>query len=114
MTKHSDKVYLGHILESIEKVEAYIASFSLKKFKDDDRTIDAVIRNFEIIGEASNNISDKFRESHPEVSFRPAIDMRNRLAHGYDEINLATIWDAACDDLPDFKIKVKKLFDSEK
>ena len=109
MSKHDDQVYLEHILASIQKAEKYLAGHSFDRFERDDKTIDAVIRNFEIIGEACNNISDNFKESHHEIDFRPAVSMRNRLAHGYDEIDLKTVWDAVKQDLPALRKDIETL-----
>ena len=109
MGKHEDHVYIGHILESIEKTEKYLDGYSFEQFENDDRTIDAIVRNFEIIGEASNNISSAFKELHPEVDFRSATSMRNRLAHGYDDIDLKTVWDAVMQDFPALKKSIKDI-----
>jgi len=109
MTKHDNKVYLAHILKAIQKIEDYAGGYSFEDFQNDGKTIDAVIRNFEIIGEASNNISEEFKVAHREVDFRPAISMRNWLAHGYDEIDLKIVWDAIKQDLPELAKQIKKI-----
>lgn len=109
MSQHDDQVYIGHILESIQKAEKYLAGYSFDDFEKDEKTIDAIIRNFEIIGEASNKVSDNFKESHPGINFRPAVSMRNRLAHGYDDIDLQTVWDAVKYDLPALKKDIEEL-----
>lgn len=66
MNRHDDNVYINHILESILKIEQFVKNYTYDSFINDIKTIDAVVRNFEIIGEASNNISNDFKESHPE------------------------------------------------
>lgn len=109
MSKHDDKVYLGHILESIQKTEKYVEDSSFGDFEQDDKTIDAVIRNFEIIGEASTSISNDFKELHPHIDFRSATSMRNRLAHGYDDINLKVVWDAIKQDFPELKKEIENI-----
>lgn len=107
MSKHNDNVYLGHILESIERIEKFVEGYSFREFQNDDKTVDAVIRNFEIIGEASNNISDEFVLAHPEINLRPVISFRNRLVHGYDDINLETVWSTIKDDLTPLKDEIE-------
>jgi len=109
MTKHDNKVYLRHILEAIEKIETYIGRQAFSEFKKDKQLIDAVIRNFEIIGEASNRIPDEFRAKYPEIDFGSAIGMRHRVIHGYDEVNLDFIWSTTKKDLPVFKKQVEKI-----
>ena len=113
MSQHDDKVYLGHILESIKKIEQYLGDCDFKQFETNGLLVDGIIRNFEIIGEASNNISGEFKENNRGVNFRPAVSMRNRLAHGYDDINLHTIWDAIKQDLPVLETEIEKLLDQK-
>ena len=109
MSRHDDKVYLGHIHDSIEKIEQYVENDTFEQFQNDDETIDSVARHLEIIGEASNNISDNFCESHPNMDFRPAIDMRNWLAHGYDQVDLEVVWKTIKEDLPILKDQIEAL-----
>ena len=71
------------ILEAIARVERYTAGMSLEEFSADDRTIDAVIRNFEIIGEAAGAIDPELRDRHPEIPWREMRGMRNIVAHAY-------------------------------
>ena len=73
MTNHDNKVYLQHILGSIEKVRSYLGETTFEGFKDNDLLIDGVVRNFEIIGEASNNISEDFKQKYPEINFRKTL-----------------------------------------
>lgn len=61
------------------------------------------ICNLEIIGEASNNITEEFKEKHSNLNFRPAVSMRNKLAHGYDDVDLEIVWKTVTEDLPILK-----------
>jgi len=70
--------------------------------------VDAVIRNFEIIGEAAANLSDDFAKQHAEIPFQKMAAMRNRLIHGYFGVNLGTLWQVVRDDIP----LLKKQLDS--
>jgi uncharacterized protein with HEPN domain len=95
--------YLGHILTAIERIEAFVTGMSSASFESDVRTQDAVIRNLEVIGEASRLIAEEdpeFVRSHPELFLRESYRMRNRLAHGYFDINLGLVWDTIQSDLP--------------
>ena len=69
-------------------------------FLEDLKTQDAVIRNIEIIGEATKNLSDEIRNKYPEIPWNHMIGMRNRLIHGYFDVNLDIVWDTIRSDLP--------------
>lgn len=78
--------YLAHILEAIERIEGYVSDMDEMTFLGNKLVQDAVIRNFEIIGEASNNIDKRFPEfvaAHPAIPLTSAYQTRNALAHGY-------------------------------
>lgn len=97
------KDYLGHILEAIERINRYVVNMDEEQFIVDEKTQDAVVRNFEIIGEASNNIQrhhPEFAAGHPEVPWGIAYEMRNALAHGYFLVDVAIVWKTIHIDLP--------------
>ena len=108
MKKRDNSVYLRHILDAIISVEEYLGNFDYKSFSNDKKTVDAVVRELEIIGEASNSLSDDFRNNHPEVPFRDIIDMRNILAHEYFGVNTKVVWDTCKIDLPVLKEVIEK------
>jgi uncharacterized protein with HEPN domain len=103
----NDTIYLRHILEAIEKIEHYLLNTTYKSFSANDMMIDAVVRELEIIGEASSKLSKEFKDNHPDVAFRDATDMRNFLIHEYFGVRKEIVWDTCKEDLP----KVKKLID---
>ena len=95
--------YLGHILQAIERIGRYTEDMSERAFLETELTQDAVIRNFEIIGEASRNIErncPEFTASHPDLPLLNAYEMRNALAHGYFRVDLEIIWRTIQNDLP--------------
>lgn len=95
--------YLGHIVQAIERIDGYVEGMAEAVFLTDQRTQDAVIRNFEIIGEACNNVAKQFpayADSHPEIPWRFAYEMRNVLAHGYFKVDLEIVWRTIHSDLP--------------
>lgn len=103
--------YLAHILEAIERIELYVADMDELAFLRSKLVQDAVIRNFEIIGEASNNIEKRYPEfvkAHPELPLSSAYQMRNAVAHGYFKVDFELVWKTICNDLPDFYKRVKK------
>ena len=107
--------FLQHILDAIERCQRYTSGMDEARFCDDEKTQDAVIRTFEIIGEASNNITKRFPDfagEHPEIPWRMAIGMRNMLAHGYFTLNLSAIWTTIHSDLPRLHRNLRVLADS--
>ena len=104
--------YLGHIVEAIDRVHRYVEDMVELTFLQDEKTQDAVIRNFEVIGEASNNIKKfhpEFINQHPEVPLNFAYEMRNALAHGYFKIDFEVVWKTIHTDLPELRTQVAAL-----
>ena len=107
--------FLHHILDAIERCQCYTTGMDEATFLDDEKTQDAVIRTFEIIGEASNNITKRFPDfaaKHPEIPWRMPIGMRNILAHGYFTVDLGAIWKTIHNDLPTLHRNLRVLADS--
>jgi uncharacterized protein with HEPN domain len=101
--------YLGHILEAISRIHEYLEDVDEVGFLSNHLVQDAVIRNFEIIGEASKNIervAPDFVAAHPELPISFAYDMRNILAHGYYKVDLGVVWKTIERDLPYLKEQV--------
>jgi uncharacterized protein with HEPN domain len=93
------RVYLAHILECAEKIQRYIKSGE-DAFQQDTMIQDAVIRNFEVIGEAVKRVPDLYRTDHPEIPWRLMAGFRDVLIHGYEGVDLKRVWIAAARDLP--------------
>lgn len=104
-----DLVYLEHILLAIIAIEKYLLGKTFADLETEHIIQDSVIRNLEIIGEASNNLSEKFRLDHPEIDWRQAIGMRNRLVHDYFGVDLDTVWRTVQEDLPPLKFFAQKI-----
>ena len=95
--------YLVHITEAIERIARYTKGMNEAAFLNNELVQDAVIRNLEIIGEASNKIEKNypdFSNKHPEIPFPFAYQMRNVLAHGYFKVDLKIVWRTIYRDLP--------------
>lgn len=106
--------YLGHILQAIERIDRYVADMDEIAFLNDPKTQDAVIRNFEIIGEASRNIEryhKQFAEEHDYLPLNFAYEMRNALAHGYFKVDLQIVWKTIHVSLPELHQQIKHLLD---
>ena len=110
----NDTTYLRHILEAIEKIERYLSDSTYESFIENDMQIDAVVRELEIIGEASTKLSTKFQQRHDQVPFSDIIAMRNFLIHEYFGINKKIVWDTCQSDLKDLKRTVLSILAREK
>ena len=104
--------YLGHIVQAIDRVHRYVEDMVELTFLQDEKTQDAVIRNFEVIGEAANNIKKyhpDFVTQHPELPLNFAYEMRNALVHGYFRIDFEVVWKTIHTDLPELRRQVAQL-----
>ncbi len=95
-----DDAYLFDILDAARLVLEYVSDTTVEDFIVNIQLQDAVIRRFEIIGEAAKRVSDTARGQHPEVPWAKMIGLRNLCIHEYEQINLDVIWRTAHDDLP--------------
>ena len=112
MNNTDNTVFLRHILDCIEKIEMYLQDFGYKEFQNDSKTIDAVVRNVEIIGEAANNLARDFRSNTPNIDWRKIIATRNRIIHGYATVDLEIIWNIAQNDLNPLKEEIEKILEN--
>lgn len=101
--------FLGHILESIGYIQEYLSPLTQEQFLESVVVQDAVIRRFEIIGEATNNIDDKTKRDNPELPWRNMVSMRNFIIHEYFGVDYKMIWKTVKTDLPGLKKQVKAL-----
>lgn len=102
--------YLAHVLEAIERIEEYVSDMDEMAFLRNKLVQDAVIRNFEIIGEACNNIEKRFPQfvtEHPELPLASAYQMRNAIAHGYFKVDFEIIWNTIHRELPGLHAQIQ-------
>jgi uncharacterized protein with HEPN domain len=104
--KRNDAVYLARILDAINQLESYIADLSYSQFLENRLVQDGVIRQLEVIGEASRNLSEEFRAQHPDLPWPQIIGLRNRLIHAYFDVNLGIVWDIIQNDIPSLKDEI--------
>jgi uncharacterized protein with HEPN domain len=97
------------MLESIAKIERYTAGLDLAAFERDERTVDAVLRNLEVIGEASVRIPERIRTDYSNVPWRQMRAIRNVVAHEYFGVNLPIIWETVTRRLPELKTALQAL-----
>ncbi len=101
--------YLKDILDSIEKVNQFIQDMNYMEFKQDDKTIYAVIRAIEILGEASKQIPKEMKRIFPDVPWREMAGMRDKLIHNYFGINIEVVWKTAIQDIPPLKPLIESI-----
>ncbi len=104
--------YLGHILKAIERIDRYTADMGEVAFLNSELVQDAVIRNIEIIGEASNNIrrvDPAFAAQHDDIPWLVMYTMRNRVSHGYDKVDLEIVWKTIQSDLPSLHAQISEV-----
>ena len=103
-----DRVYLCHIRDALARIVDY-ARDGRAAFLADVKTQDAVIRNLEVVGEAAKNLSDAFKETHPDVPWRLIAGMRDKLIHQYFGVKLELVWDTVAGHVPVLLAKVEAL-----
>ncbi|MBS1625454.1 MAG: DUF86 domain-containing protein [Bacteroidetes bacterium] len=109
MSERDDSVYVQDILASIDAIFQYISDVSEPEFRNNQMLQDAVIRRFEIMGEAASHISPEFRALQPDIEWRLMSDMRNKLIHEYFGVSSITIYHTVVHDLPLLKRKLETL-----
>ena len=107
------KGYIKDIVASIDSINAYLAGFDERSFGADAKTVDAVARRFEVVGEASKRIPVNVRERYPEVPWREMARMRDLISHQYERVLYEVLWRTAQDDLPAARSKLLALLESE-
>lgn len=101
--KKNNSLYIGHILDAIEKIDGYLKDKDFEVFVKTDLLIDAVARELMIIGEAASRLSDEFRQEHQGIPFRDIIGMRNIIIHEYTGVDAVFLWKTYEEDLPELK-----------
>jgi uncharacterized protein with HEPN domain len=107
--KRDDRAYLMHILDAIGQIETYVSGITYEHFAASRMCHDAVIRQIEVIGEATKNLSDNTRVSTPDIPWKDIAGMRDILIHQYFGVDLGAVWDTATIDLPMIKPSIEQL-----
>ncbi len=91
MFKRNWKLFIEDMLECMQKIERYVQDMEFEEFQSSEITIDAVLRNLEIIGEAARNIDEDIKNKYDDIPWQDIVDFRNRITHGYFNISLAIV-----------------------
>ena len=109
MSKRASSLLIGDIIEAATKIISYTRELTFEQFINDDKTADAVIRNFEIIGEAANRLPEEFKDLHPEIDWHRIRGFRNRIVHDYAGIDYSIVWQIRQLYLPELIRTLEKL-----
>jgi len=100
MSERSDRELISDIREAIQRISEYLTGFDYASFVNDTKTQDAVIRNLEILGEATKRLSEEFRKTYNSVPWKSMAGARDRLIHHYFGVNLDVVWEIVSTELP--------------
>jgi uncharacterized protein with HEPN domain len=109
MMQKDDSLYLRHILDAISTIGEYLTDIDYEKFSRTQLLQDGVIRQFEIIGEATKNLSQDVRQISPKVPWKSMAGMRDKLIHQYFGVDIKAVWLTAQDDLPELEKVIRQL-----
>ncbi|MHB1252779.1 MAG: HepT-like ribonuclease domain-containing protein [Candidatus Humimicrobiaceae bacterium] len=104
--------YLNDIYNSIKDIESFIKNLNFNEFSKDKKTLNAVIRSLEIIGEASKKIPANFKEKYPDIPWNKMLGMRNKLIHEYFGVDIEMLWIVITQDIQELKSIFKKIVES--
>lgn len=107
--KRTYKLYLNDILKATEKIEKYTTGLNFKDFSKNSMIVDAVVRNFEIIGEAAKQIPPEIKEQQGQIQWKEMAGMRDKLSHNYSGVDIEIVWRTAKKRLPELKQIIKEL-----
>ena len=112
MTERDIKLYLKDILEAIEAIKKFVKDMNFEQFKNNDLVSSAVIRKFEIIGEATRNIPKEIRIRYPNIPWKTMVGFRDKLIHFYFGIKYEIVWETIKSKLPELEEKIKKVLEN--
>ncbi len=110
----NQNIYLKDIIESINKIIEFVESMTFEEFQEDDKTSSAVIRKFEILGEATKNITDDTRTKYPKIPWKEMAGMRDRLIHSYFGIDYKLVWTTIKNSIPNLKTMIEEILEESK
>ena len=107
--KRNYKLFIKDIILAMKSIEEFVEGLSLDEVKEDDKTSSAVIRKFEIIGEATRHVPDNLKENYPDIPWKKMGGMRDRLIHAYFGVDYRLVWEAIKIDIPKLKPRLEEV-----
>ncbi len=107
--KKDDNVFLRHILDAITRIKRYVAGLKREDFMVNYLVQDGVIRQIEIIGEATKKLSGETKKKHLDIPWKDMAGMRDKLIHGYFGVDIGAVWDTVKNDIPDLEKRIKAI-----
>jgi len=102
-------LYLKDILAALDSIAAFTTGYDLAAFEEDDKTLSAVIRKFEVMGEAAKALPETIRQQYPQVPWKEMAGMRDRLIHFYFGVDAPLVWETICRRLPELRRQIQQI-----
>jgi uncharacterized protein with HEPN domain len=112
MRKRDYGDYIQDILDSIDDIRDFVAGMTFDQFTKDRKTINAVIRSIEVIGEAAKRIPESLRSKHPEIPWKKMAGMQDKMIHEYAGVDLEILWKVATEEIPLIKPPMQNVLSS--
>ncbi len=103
------RLRIEDMLEAIERIQSYAEGYTMESFAADQKTTDAIIRNFEILGEAAYHVPKDLKKQYPEIPWTNVSGMRHVLIHEYSGVDIEVVWKTIARRLPDLQSQLKKI-----
>ncbi len=113
MPKRDYKLFITDIRDCANRILDYTGGKSFEEFTKDQMLIDAVVRNLEIIGEATKNLPDEIRQKYPKIEWRKIVGLRDIVIHGYFGVDNEILWDIIQNKIPDLVVKIQEVLKGE-
>lgn len=109
MSRRPVRLLIEDMLERIQRIERFVAGLEREVFLRDEKTVDSVVRNLEVIGEAASRLPQEFREQHAGIPWRRIVGLRHRIVHEYFDVDLDLVWTIVHAELPPLKAQLRVL-----
>jgi uncharacterized protein with HEPN domain len=106
MSRRDARLLIDDIARAVQKIDRYVAGLDQEEFIADEKTVDAVVRNLEIVGEATQQLPPSFTAANPQIPWRQMAGLRNRIVHEYFGVDLEMIWQIITTDVPELEAQL--------